>query len=91
MLTGVTINSDEVSRCIVAWANNTYATSPSSIRFDFGNSKFFKGQQFDDVNDTIATNVVSDALTTLTSTKSWQASFNSGDILVTAETGTFDF
>ena len=91
MLTGVTINSDEVSRCIVAWANDTYGTSPSSIRFDFGTSKFFKGQQFDDINDTTATDVVSDALTTLTSTKSWQASFNSGDILVTAETGTFDF
>ena len=103
MLRGVTINSDEVSRCIVAWANNAYGTSPSAasgatnanrLRFDFGQSKFITGEQFSSPTDNSATNIVTDALAVLTGTKNWMASTNFGDPLPIAETGssnTFDF
>ena len=103
MLRGVTINSDEVSRCIVAWANDTYGTSPSAtssaatddkLRFDFGTSKFFTGPELDADDNFSSTAIVTNALTILTGTKNWLPSFNVGDTSPTAETGsndTFDF
>ena len=71
MFDNVTFNSDELGRTYLAWANNTFGTTPSTLTFDAGNTQYPTGSTADSPNDSPATDLIVDARTTLDTTKSW--------------------
>ena len=71
MFENVTFNSDELGRTYIAWANNTFGTTPSSLTFDAGSTQYPKGTSADSPNDSPASDLIVDARTTLDTTKSW--------------------
>jgi hypothetical protein len=71
MFDNVTFNSDELGRTYIAWANNTFGTTPSTLTFDAGSTQYPTGSTADSPNDSPATDLVVDARTTLDTTKSW--------------------
>ena len=70
MFDNVTFNSDELGRTYLAWANNTFGTTPSTLTFDAGNTQYPTGSTADSPNDS-AENLVATARNTLDTTKSW--------------------
>lgn len=71
MFDNVTFNSDELGRTYIAWANNTFGTTPSSLTFDAGSTQYPTGSTADSPNDSPAEDLVVAARNTLDTTKSW--------------------
>ena len=88
MFRGVKFDSDELSRCYIAWRNSIFGTSPTgtgasssstAFKIHMGDTKYDRGNQFDSPGDSTATMVVNSARTALSSGLGW--TINDGGVL----------